>query len=184
VIIVTFLTRGDRVKEAMSSPSRHSDPTNIVSPERTFFVTSCTWGRRTLLQSDRAASLFIQTLQDYRAAGRYLLHAYVVMPDHFHLLMTVGSGMTIERAVQLVKGGFAFRAGKKLGCSAPVWQKGFSEVRVLNGESFESQRDYIHNNPLRARLCLTPEDYPYSSASRAFEFDPPPSWLRAVVCSA
>jgi len=75
------------------------------------------------------------------------------MPDHFHLLLTVGSGMTIERAVQLVKGGFAFRAGQELRLSAPVWQKGFFEIRVLNSKTFEAQRDYIHNNPASASGC-------------------------------
>ena len=168
----------------MSSPTRHSAPTNIVSTERTFFVTSCTWGRRSLLQSDRAATLFIQALHAYRSAGKYRLHGYVVMPDHFHLLLTVGSGITIERAVQLVKGGFAFRAGKELGLRAPVWQKGFPEVRVLDSESFENQRDYIHNNPVHLRLAGDAPAYPYSSAGRISELDPPPSWLRAALCSA
>jgi len=64
------------------------------------------------------------------------------MPDHSHLLITVRSNMTIERAVQLVKGGFAFRAGKELGLKAPIWQKGFSEIRVLDEKTFEDQRDY------------------------------------------
>ena len=168
----------------MSFPHRHSDPTNIASADRTFFVTSCTWGRRSLLQSERAASLFIQTLHDYRSTRKYRLHAYVVMPDHFHLLMTVGPGMTIERAVQLVKGGFAFRAGKELGFSAPVWQKGFSEVRVFTGESFESRRNYIHDNPVRASLALMAEAYPFSSAGRVSELDAPPSWLCNDLCTA
>jgi putative transposase len=64
-------------------------------------------------------------LRDYRAAGKFRLHAFVVMPDHFHLLITVGSDMIIERAIQLAKGGFAFRAGKELGVKAPIWQKVF-----------------------------------------------------------
>jgi REP element-mobilizing transposase RayT len=50
------------------------------------------------------------------------------MPDHFHVLITVTAEMTAEQAVQLIKGGFAFRAGRELGFRAPVWQKGFSEI--------------------------------------------------------
>ena len=106
------------------------------------------------------------------------------MPDHFHLLITVGTGMTIERAMQLIKGGFAFRAGKALGFKAPVWQKGFSELRVLDRRAFESQREYIHNNPVRARLCATAEGFPYSSAGNQTDVDPPPAWLKPVACSA
>ena len=106
------------------------------------------------------------------------------MPDHFHILITVASDMTIERAVQLVKGGFAFRAGKELGLNAPVWQKGFSEIRVLDEQTFENQILYIHDNPVRARLVDRSETYPYSSAGNPSEIDPPPAWLRPAMCSA
>jgi REP element-mobilizing transposase RayT len=105
------------------------------------------------------------------------------MPDHFHLLITVGSDMTIERAIQLVKGGFAFRAGKELGLKAPIWQKGFSEVRVLVAEAFENQRKYIHNNPVVAKLSASAEAHSFSSASSPSELDPPPARLQAVTCS-
>ena len=114
----------------MAIPSRHSSPLNVVAAERTFFLTSATWGRRPLLQSTRSAQLFVRTLYEYRAQHKYRLHEFVVMPDHFHLLITVGSEITIERAMQFIKGGFAFRAGRELGIKSPIWQKGFSEIRA------------------------------------------------------
>jgi putative transposase len=104
----------------MSIPIRHADPTNIVAHERAFFVTSSIAGKRNLLQSDRSARLFIDVLYHYRAQRKYLLHAFVVMPDHFHILISVDSALSIERAVQFVKGGFAFRASKEFGFRAPV----------------------------------------------------------------
>lgn len=112
---------------AVAIPICNSNPTHVTAAARTFFVTSSIAGKRNLLQSDQSAGLFIRTLYDYRARGKFRLHEFVVMPDHFHLLITVDSNMTIERAVQYVKGGFAFRAGRELGFRAPVWQKGFSE---------------------------------------------------------
>ncbi len=54
-------------------------------------MTSSTWGKRSLLQSERAASLLIEVLYEYRKQGKYLLHEFVIMPDHFHILITVGS---------------------------------------------------------------------------------------------
>ena len=65
------------------------------------------------------------------------------MPDHFHALISVENEMSVERAVQLIKGGFAFRAGRELGFRAPVWERGFSEVRVSNAESY-AQISRIH----------------------------------------
>jgi putative transposase len=162
----------------MTIPHRHSRPANIAASERTFFVTASTWEKRNLLQSSRAAELFIRTIQGYRAQRKFLLHEFVVMPNHFHLLITVDIDMTIERAVQLIKGGFSFQAGKLLGIRAPFWQKGFSEVRISDSESFESHRRYIHNNPVKAHLVGRPEEYPYSSAKLTADLDPMPDRIK------
>ena len=162
----------------MSIPARHANPANIVAGTRTFFVTTSIWGKRRLLQSARAAELLVRTIYDYRAQDKYLLHEFVVMPDHLHVLMTMGKRMTIERAVQYIKGGFAFRAGEALGFQSPVWQKGFSEIRVVDRQSFENQREYIRNNPVVAYLAQRPEDYPHSSAYSGLDLDPPPQRLK------
>jgi putative transposase len=162
----------------MSIPRRHSDPARAVAYQRTFFVTSSIFGKRSLLQSMRAAKLLVEVLYDYRTQGRYLLHEFAIMPDHFHLLITVGSNITIERAVQFIKGGFAFRAGRELGFCAPVWQRGFSEIRILDAPTFLKTRAYIHANPVKRGLAAAPAEYEFSSARSGFELDAPPQWLK------
>jgi putative transposase len=179
---VTAITahREDTLENAcMSIPRRHADPTRVAACERTFFVTASTWGKRNLLQSSRAAELFIRTLYDYRAQRKYALHEFVVMPDHFHVLITVNAEMTVEQAVQLIKGGFSFRSGRDLGFKAPVWQKGFSEIRVFDSDAFQNQAQYIRNNPVEAHLVRAAEEYPYSSVQSA-ELDPMPGRLKPV----
>jgi REP-associated tyrosine transposase len=163
----------------MSIPRRHSDPHRVATGERTFFVTTSTWGKTNLLQSARAAELFIQTLCEYRVQGKYRLHAFVVMPNHFHVLLTLGKDVTVERAMQFIKGGFSFRAGRELGIRTPFWQKGFSEIRVLDSETFEDQRRYIHNHPVEAHLVEDPRQYPYSSATST-DLDPIPQKLMPI----
>ena len=164
---------------ACPSLARHSDPARVVAGERTFFITASTWGKRSLLQSSRAAELFIRTIYDYRGQGTYRLHEFVVMPDHFHVLITVDVDMTVEQAVQLMKGGSSFRAGKELGIRAPFWQRGFSEIRLFDSDAFENQSQYIRNNPVEAHLVRTAEEYPYSSAQR-LDLDPMPERLGPV----
>src|SRR3989442_15002839 len=117
---------------AMSIPDRHASPENVAAGARTFFVTSSTWGRRHLLQSERSAPLFIRVLYEYRAQRRYRLHEFVVMPDHFHLLITTGADTPIDRRVQFEKGGFAFRAGREFGMRARVCKRGFSNPGILD----------------------------------------------------
>jgi REP element-mobilizing transposase RayT len=78
----------------MSIPIRHADPQNLTAATRTFFVTSSIAGKRSMLQSDRSAGLFIRVLYEYRAQKKFRLHEFVVMPDHFHVLLSVDSSMT------------------------------------------------------------------------------------------
>ena len=163
----------------MAVPVRHGDPAQVKAGARTFFVTSSAWGKRNLLQADQPAALFLHVLYHYRAQNKFRLHDFVVMPDHFHLVLTVQSEMTIERAVEFIKGGFSFRAGKELGMKSPIWQKGFSEVRIMDNDHFRQVRSYIRNNPVARHLSTRPEDYPYSSAHAGYELDPVPPGLRA-----
>ena len=73
-------------------------------------MTSATFNRRRLFQVEAKAELFLEVLQNYRREGYYKLHAFVVMPDHIHLLLTP-QGAPIERVVGLIKGGFSHRVG-------------------------------------------------------------------------
>ena len=70
---------------------------------------------RALLQSERNANLLIEVLRSYVAAGKFRLHDFVVMPDHIHRLLTVDGDMSIEKAVQFIKGRFSFRLKKEFG---------------------------------------------------------------------
>jgi putative transposase len=146
--------------------------------QRTFFVTTSIQDKRALLQSILSAELCMKVLDDYREQGKFALHEFIVMPDHVHLLLTVDRDISIERALQFIKGGFFFRAGKELGFQAPVWQKGFSEVRVLDEASFDQFTIYIRNNPVRARLASTTEEFPFSSAGSCIALDPRPQGLK------
>jgi putative transposase len=145
----------------MARPSRNADPGRIRASARTFFATAKTSMGRQLLQSERNALLLIDVLRSYVAQGRFQLHDFVIMPDHIHLLITVDSGMSIESAMQLVKECFSYRLKKETGYLGEVWQRGFSEVRVEDSESWEQHRRYIAENPVKAGLCTSLSQYPY-----------------------
>ena len=106
----------------------------------------------------------IDVLRSYVAAGKFQVHDFVVMPNHVHVLLTVGADMTIEKAMQFIKGGFSYRLRKECGYLGEVWQRGFSEVRVENRRSLVKHREYIAANPVRAGLVDSPEKYPYCFA--------------------
>jgi putative transposase len=127
----------------------------------TFFITTATCNRRRLFQVPANAELFLETPQHYRREGCYKLHAFVVMPDHVHLILTPQI-IPIERAIGLVKGGFSHRLASKF----PVWQRGFTDHRIRDAEDMEVRRGYLHMNPVRGGLVAAAEMYRYSSAYR------------------
>ncbi|MCU1307048.1 MAG: hypothetical protein JWN45_1743 [Acidobacteriaceae bacterium] len=140
--------------------------------DSTYFISAQTYLKKNILQSDRMARLFIDVLHNYRKQNKYLLHEFVVMPNHFHLLMTPASETTLERALQLIKGGFSFRAKKELELRGEIWQTSFHDRRVRDESAYFGFRDYIHQNPVQAGLVTAAELYEYSSASGKYPLDP------------
>ena len=116
-------------------------------------------GKR-LFQSERNAGLLIEVLRSLVAEHRFKLHDFVIMPNHVHLLVEVGGEMTIEKAMQLIKGRFSHRLSHEFDYKGEVWQRGFTEEQVLNKQSFDTHRDYIAENPVKARLAASAEEYP------------------------
>ncbi|MGH9568804.1 MAG: REP-associated tyrosine transposase [Candidatus Angelobacter sp.] len=147
----------------MARPSRNSDFDSARNPVRTFFFTSRTDGGRALLQSERMANLFVDVLRSYMRARKFTVHDFVIMPTHVHVLLSVGPEISIEKAAQLIKGNFSYRAKKEFGVKWEIWQKGFSEVQVLTKESFIQHQIYIDENPVKAGLAQSAEEYPYCS---------------------
>jgi putative transposase len=144
--------------------------------DRTFFITSVTAQRRALFQRAATADLLVDVFLHYREQGKYVLHDFVVMPDHFHALVTPADVISLERAVQFIKGGFFFR----LKSSLPVWQASFTNHRIRDERDFEQNREYIRMNPVRAGMVVRIEDYPHSSAIRKFALDAMPPGLEPL----
>jgi putative transposase len=140
---------------------------------RTYLVTAVTAQRHTLFQVTATAELFLQTILDYRSQGRFLLHAFVIMPDHFHALITPAPDVSLEKAMQFIKGGFSFRLKSKM----DVWMRGFNESQIMTQKKFMNCVQYIEENPVRRGLASTSQAYPFSSAALA-PSDPMPLHLK------
>jgi putative transposase len=140
-------------------------PYRGTTGDGTYFVTASTWEKQCLLQSDRMAKLFVDVLFHYQNQSKYRLHEFVVMPNHFHVLLTPLFPVTLEKAVQFIKGGFSYRARKELRFTGEIWQTSFYDHRVRDEREHAGFRHYIHMNPVRRGLVANPEEFPYSSAT-------------------
>lgn len=126
------------------------------------YITLITYERLALFEISRVASLFIETLLHYRTLGHYKLHAYVVLPDQVHLLITP-QNITLDQAVNLIKQGFAH----VLQAEHPVWSEAVTAHSVTTIHDLEVVRAHLHQLPVRAGLVAAAELYPHSSAFRA-----------------
>lgn len=111
---------------------------------------------------------------DYRDVGEYLVHQYVIMPNHFHLLATTAKAQSPAKVMQLIKGRFSFELKKQYGWTLSPWPEGFAGRRVRDSQQFWEAAKYIEENPVKAHLCESPEQYPYSSAWERHRLDPMP----------
>jgi putative DNA methylase len=98
--------------------------------------------------------------------GHYVLHAYVVMPNHVHLLVT--PAITLPKLTKSLKGITAKRANILLGFTGkPFWQDESYDHLVRGEQEFDKIRNYLEENPVRAGLVKGAIDYPWSSAGGA-----------------
>jgi putative transposase len=119
-------------------------------------------------------SLFVDVLRHYRREKKYLLHAFVMMPNHVHLLITPAPDLALEKCIQLIKGGFSFRVREELKFRFPVWTPEFNKHRITSARDYQKHVEYIHMNPVKARLVAKPEEYECSSAWPGRRMDPSP----------
>ncbi len=145
---------------------------------KTYFTTASAYMHQNLFQRTETADLLLSTILRYRDANEFLVHEFVIMPNHLHLLISVDDGANVGRAMQLIKGGFSHsigQAGRKL---KAVWQPSYYEHGVRDNGDYTRIRNYIRENPVRRALVDAAEKYSYSSANTGYRLDEVPERLK------
>jgi len=137
---------------------------------QTYALTILTHRRRAIFLRTANADLMLEILFRHRANHRYQLHAFAVMSDHIHVLLT--PVQDLSRCIQYIKGGFSHAVRHQF--QAEVWHSGHFEHRIRNAEDFHNQQMYIAQNPMRRHL----ENYSYVHTRYPEQIDPMPSHLR------
>ena len=141
--------------------------------QQTYFISFQTAERLPLFRHERWLLLFLNIVS--RHASEFVLHDYVVMEDHVHLLLTPEG--PLERTVQLLKGGFSFQAKREFQWNAEIWQRGFTDHRVRDAQDFEQHLSYIRRNLDSLRKSLQ-EHHGRAGASTHLVLAPIPPRLK------
>ena len=147
---------------------------------RTFFTSFATWERRFILQSNPLCDLLLDVIRENRTRQRFQVHEFVFMRNHVHLILTPAPLVSLEKAMQFIKGGFSYRARKEMIFNGEIWQKGYNEHRIRDADEYAKHVEYLWMNPVKAGLAEHPEEYPYSSAQLKAEVDPAPQQFQPI----
>ena len=129
---------------------------------------------------EEIAEIVAGRLLHYREEGAYRLHEFVLMPDHLHVLLTSVPPTSLEKCIQLIKGGSSFLIHKQRGRRGEIWQAGFHESTVRDLGDYLAKVRYIQQNPVAALLVERVEEWKWGSGSGTFVMDGIPQGLKPL----
>jgi putative transposase len=136
------------------------------------FITCSCYKRRPWLDTPSRRDLFLKILEDVRKQHRFVVLGYVIMPEHFHLLMTEPQLGDPSTAMQSLKQTYAQRVvprrrwhdPTKRAKPMPIWQPRFYDFNVYSEHKRIEKLRYMHNNPVKRGLVEEPEQWSWSSS--------------------
>jgi len=130
----------------------------------TYFITCCVHKQRPLLKRKELAELIIALYAEARDRGDIVLHAYVVMPDHYHVVLTLRGEQSVSALLRRVHSLFWRRGVQWLPRGVGrVWQRRFYDHVVRDEKDWQERVGYVHANPVTAKLVSDPVKYRWSS---------------------
>ncbi len=109
------------------------------------------------------ASALIDLWAEARDRGDIALHGYVIMPDHYHVLVTLTRVTSISNVVRRAHSALARLVRSRTAVHGRVWQRRFYDHAVRDEEDWRTRLNYLHGNPVRAGLVESAAEYPWSS---------------------
>jgi REP element-mobilizing transposase RayT len=127
-----------------------------------------------LLRDPVCASLLQEILvRDH--GNSYKLIAWVIMPNHVHVMIRISDGFSLTSIIQRWKGASAIEINRHLQRESTLWEPDYYDRYIRDMDHYHDCIAYIRNNPVKAGLCKKPEDWLFSSAGASWsaDFSPP-----------
>jgi putative transposase len=148
------------------------------------FITCSCYRRQPKLSTSKRRDLFLKIFEETRRKYRFVVHGYVVMPEHFHLLITEPEVGDPSVVMKVVKQRFARRLNQRRRRTSsaqtalwdstpdPVWQKRFYDFNVWSERKRIEKLRYMHRNPVKRGLVEHPDQWKWSSFRAYFYGEP------------
>lgn len=116
-----------------------------------------------VLRKREAAEAMISVLKEH-TGNLYTIRNWVVMPNHVHALVTPALSVSLESIIHQIKGQSARAINLAIGRTGRLWEVEYFDRYIRDQPHFERVAHYIEWNPVKAKLCASPEDWPWTSA--------------------
>ncbi len=133
----------------------------ISLPRQVYHLTVGTKACAPFFADHRAAWSVCRRFEDARLLADASMLAWVLMPDHAHWMVQLGSAKPLHKAVESLKAFSAADANVALDRRGALWARGFHDRALRQGDDLRTVARYIIANPLRAGLVDRVGDYPY-----------------------
>jgi REP element-mobilizing transposase RayT len=137
----------------------------VSAPHHVYLVTAVTRDRQRYFDDFAVGCAAAGSFESTDTLGDCRLWAWVLMPDHAHWLLQLGSSETLAGIVNRLKSASARRANSVLGREGPLWARGFHDRGLRHDEDTASVARYIVANPWRAGLVNRVADWPFWNAA-------------------
>jgi putative transposase len=130
------------------------------------FITCSCYHRQQFFASIRHKDLFLQILEEVRISHNFIVGGYVVMPEHFHLLISEPERGTVSLTMQVLKQRFSRACREKqrdMEITSAFWQRRYYDFNIYSERKYTEKLRYIHRNPVRRGLAASPELWQWSS---------------------
>jgi putative transposase len=134
-------------------------------PNAVYFIVGVTHNRRPLFAENANVNLLRDTLRRVKDLYPFTMHAYVFLPDHFHILIFVPETTNISKLMQSWQRNFTlnYKAAHAITTTLHLWQRGFWDHVIRNADDYERHFHYIHYNPVKHGYAQRVGEYPHSS---------------------
>ena len=126
-----------------------------------YYLTVCTLNKKPLLANAEAADIIFKSFDWLETNERLEWFCVIVMPDHIHAVIQLGSQQTLPRLMQSFKSFTAKEINAHLMRSGSLWQATYYEHGIRRDESLRAIIRYCYENPVRRGLVEEASDYPY-----------------------
>ncbi len=134
-----------------------------------YFLTTRTENKIAVFGDLKNCKILLVTLEYFKLVLDYRLYGFCIMPDHLHLVMQPIGIYNFSYIMKMIKGSFTRKLNKANGKTGKIWQKGFYDECVRDEMHMLRVLEYMHNNPVKARLVMTAEEYLFSSYNHYFQ---------------